>query len=349
MGRTTVRADAIREDYAQEMRINRRFLDWGVFFVIVGAIPLAVRAGYLTSAQLGDVWRFWPLLLIFAGLGLILSRTPIGWLTGLLTAALLGVMVGSALSVGVGGIGGLPGASCGGSIQGTEFPARSGSFDGPSADVHVELDCGSVDIVTADGTSWSVEGVDKDGGGPAIESDGSSLSVRSPDRARSPFDWFEDRSIWEVRVPAGPTTDLGLNLNAANATTVLDGAHLGSVDVQVNAGRAVVDLGGVAAVSDVDVQGNAAAIELTLPALSLSGDIEVNAGSVGICVPEGVGLRIETGDNPIASYDLDGHGLTHDGSVWITPGYDTAAVRIDLDVQANAGSIKLDPEEGCRG
>jgi hypothetical protein len=70
---------------------------------------------------------------------------------------------------------------------------------------------------------------------------------------------------------------------------------------------------------------------------------------VGICVPDGVALRIETGNNPIASYDFGGHGLTHEGSLWITPGFDTAAVRIELDVQANAGSIKLDPEEGCRG
>ena len=34
------------------MRIDRRFLGWGVFLVIVGAIPLAVRAGYLTSDQM---------------------------------------------------------------------------------------------------------------------------------------------------------------------------------------------------------------------------------------------------------------------------------------------------------
>ena len=49
----------------------------------------------------------------------------------------------------------------------------------------------------------------------------------------------------------------------------------------------------------------------------------------------------------IASYDYAGHGLVQDGSTWTTPGFDSAAVRIELETEANAGSFTLDPEDGC--
>ena len=49
------------------MRINRGFLGWGVFLLIVGAIPLAVRAGYVTVDQIGNVGSLWPLILIGIG------------------------------------------------------------------------------------------------------------------------------------------------------------------------------------------------------------------------------------------------------------------------------------------
>ena len=40
-------------------------------------------------------------------------------------------------------------------------------------------------------------------------------------------------------------------------------------------------------------------------------------------------------------------GLVQVGDAWETPGYDTAVTRIELRTEANAGSFRLNPEEGC--
>ena len=61
----------------------------------------------------------------------------------------------------------------------------------------------------------------------------------------------------------------------------------------------------------------------------------------------GVGFRIETGGSVAASYDF--HDLIQDGSVWTSPGYDEADVRIDLQTDGTAASFTLDPEGGCDG
>ena len=69
------------------MHIDRRLLGWGVFFILVGAIPLAVRGGFLDAEERVSSWpSLWPVLLIGWGLGLLLRRTPVEWIGGGVTA-----------------------------------------------------------------------------------------------------------------------------------------------------------------------------------------------------------------------------------------------------------------------
>ncbi len=71
---------------------------------------------------------------------------------------------------------------------------------------------------------------------------------------------------------------------------------------------------------------------------SLSGSATVNAGSLGLCVPAGVGLRIQSRARSWPRTTSASAGLVQDGSTWTTPGYGSAAVKIDLSLTANAGS-----------
>ena len=59
------------------MRVRRGYLGWGVFLILAGAVPLAVRSGYLSDDQIGRLWSLWPLILVGIGVGLILGRTPV--------------------------------------------------------------------------------------------------------------------------------------------------------------------------------------------------------------------------------------------------------------------------------
>src|SRR6187551_2086577 len=103
------------------MHIRRGALDWGVFLILAGAVPLAVRAGYLTNEQVGRLWSLWPLILVGIGLGLILRRTSFDFVGGLLIAGTFGLMVGGLLSAGMTGFVGFPGTACGSSTSGVPF------------------------------------------------------------------------------------------------------------------------------------------------------------------------------------------------------------------------------------
>ncbi len=77
----------------------------------------------------------------------------------------------------------------------------------------------------------------------------------------------------------------------------------------------------------------------------LTGDLEVAAGSLELCRPESLGLRIN-GDVVLGSATFN--GLVRVGDAWQTPDYPTAAARADLVVTASAGSVTVDPQGGCK-
>jgi hypothetical protein len=330
------------------MRIDRSFVGWGLFFIVVGAIPLAVRGGALTADQVLDWWRFWPLILVGVGLAIILRRTPLEALGGWLVAITSGAMLGSLLATGVIGIGGFSADFCGQAERAVSFPSQSGAFV-DRATVELDLDCGDVSVTTQAGNGWSVEGEDRTPGGPEIRPDQASLAVRSSEGERGPLDLIGRHTSWRVGLPTEPRLDVEAQVNAGSSRFDLNGANLEMMGLELNAGSAFIDLASARAVGGINIEMNAGSLVLALPATSTTGSIEINAGSVEMCAPPGVALRIQTNDSFVTSFDYEDQGLIHDGNVWVSPDFDTAAQRIDLVTEGTAGSFELNPEEGCRG
>jgi hypothetical protein len=326
------------------MHIRRGALNWGVFLILAGAVPLAVRAGYLTDEQVTRLWSLWPLVLVGIGVGLILSRTNFNFLGGLVIAATFGLMVGGLLS---GGVNGFPTSACGSDSGGVAFPARNGSIVGTSGTVDLRLDCGDLDLAVTTGTAWVVEGKDARGTGPNLTSSDSSLRVASNEHDANIFGPFSTREDWKVTLPDGPNLDLSVRLNAGSANADLGNATLGQVSLEMNAGSTTLDLGTTRAIEGFDANLNAGSLSLSLPNVSFDGSIRANAGSVKMCAPAGVALRLHTDGSNLASFDYSGQGLVQEGATWTTPGFESAAVKIDLRTQANAGSFSLNPEDGC--
>lgn len=326
------------------MHIRRGALNWGVFLILAGAIPLAVRAGYLTEQQVDNLWSLWPLILVGIGVGLVLRRTQADFMGGLIIAVTVGLMAGGLLSTGVQGV---SVGACGSSTGGVAFPARDGTIAGETGSIDLRPDCGDMTIAVASGAAWRLEGRNATGADPQVQADEASVRIESADRQGGAFGPFAQRESWDITVPDAPRIALTVHVNAGSVKADLAGADLANLEVQLNAGSATFDLGSARGLGELGIQMNAGSFGLTLPNVSFSGSIQANAGSVRMCAPLGAGLRLTTGNSIIASYDYAGHGLVQDGSTWTTPGYDTAAVKIDLRTQANAGSFSLDPEDGC--
>lgn len=322
------------------MRINRTVLGWGVFLIVLGAVPLAANQGLVTEEAVSRLWTLWPVLLILAGIGLLLRRTPVSGVTDLAVSALFGLIAGGLLAGGA-----IPFASCGDERGSVAFPTESGDLGGTAA-VRIDLACGDLTVAAGDGSAWSVEGVAEANEPPRISADASSLEVTSG--REGPFG-FDAKDRWTVTVPRDSALELVAEVNAGVGRFDLAGADLRSLEIDVNAGEVTIDLGGVTALGELQVEMNAVSnSRIILPDLSFSGSIEANAASgIRICPPSGAGLRLTVNDNITASNNYADHGLVRDGDVFETPGYDGAEVQIDLRTDVNAGGFELEAEGSC--
>ena len=312
------------------MRLDSRFLGWGVFFIVAGGLAFAVRSGYVTPDLASQLWRLWPLVLIGFGVGILLGRTSLAWLGGLIVAATFGLIVGGALA------GGLDRVGCTGSASGSGTTVGGQLNDGAS--VSIESACGPVTVTSAAGSAWSL----------TYRGDPPPVVEQAPDRLRiaSPQSTFLHQASWDISLPADPGLRLQLTASAGSAHVSLPNAHLSSFDGTFNAGSFDVDLSG-ATLGALTATFNAGSGTLRLPTGAFNGDVGLNAGSLTVCVAPDAGLRVRA-NGALSSTDFSAAGMSRSTSgEWLSPGVDSATSVIRLTIQANAASVTLRRDGGC--
>jgi hypothetical protein len=326
------------------MNLDRRLLGWGLFFIILGGVPLAVRAGVVTEDVVGRWPTLWPLFLIAWGLGMILHRTPLNWVGGGVFAVTLGLMGGGAITTGLTGFSGFTGCG-GGGEGGTAFASQSGTL-GSEGRVNVEFSCGDLDVTTADGSDWSVSGTDRDGRGPDVSTGGSSVTIRSRGQEGF-FNPLDGTSAWTVTIPRGPDLAFGVTLNAGEGAVDLAGATLSSMNFTVNGGSLDIDLGSAGRLSSLNGTVNAGSAVIDLPGGDLRVNLSLNAGSMDVCLPAGAAATVQW-SGALGSNDLDQAGLVKvDDDTWQTPGFSSTQPHAALNVSANVGSFGLQLGGSC--
>ena len=77
------------------MQVRRGFLFWGSFFVLLGAVPLAVREFNLDVGKFASADTIWPIALIVVGALLLLSRSRLNVVAVITAGVVLGALGGT--------------------------------------------------------------------------------------------------------------------------------------------------------------------------------------------------------------------------------------------------------------
>lgn len=315
------------------MRVHRGSLFWGLFFLLLGGIPLADRTGLIDASALGGFGRLWPLAIIAAGVAILVSRTRFAILGTVLAAAVVGTLAGGAIA-GAGSMV-ISGDTC--------FPAGSQALTretksgmlASGASAVFSLNCGTLDVTTQAGDGWSV-GAAYRGSPPVVSAGGTRLEVTTPRGGTQGQDW-------KVVLPRDQVTSVEASVNAGNATLDLAGSHLAGLRLDVNAGNLILLANG-ATISRLDAKANAGRVALTL-AGPVDGAVGANAGGIDLCVPSDVQLQFRITQESLSGTNLAERGLSRSGDVWTRSG---SGPLIRLDVSVNLGGFNLDPTGGCR-
>src|SRR2546423_1142742 len=239
------------------MPINRRFLYVGVFLVAIGTVLVAVDAGGADTGARADLLRLWPLALVAIGAGLVLRRTRASLSSGVLAAAVPGLVLGGALSLAPRWVG-----DCGTRGEAASAETRQGTFDGP-ASVAVTSGCGSTVITTAPGAGWQFTSGNAAGGALNVRSSARSLSIDAGGHERWPF-FNSVRVTWNLTLPT-TQVDLSVGTNCGHGAVSLPGAQIGTLAVTANASQLVVDASG-ASVANLSGAAHVGRLSIQLPA-----------------------------------------------------------------------------------
>ena len=314
------------------MAVRRGPLFWGLFLVVLGGIPLLVRAGALGETVFDDAWRLWPLLLVGVGLAIILGRRARAMVTIVLALA-LGTVGGGALASGD-----IPAAYVGDCVA-TRAPmervTQGGALETP-ATVRLDMDCGEMEVTTTTTASWSLE-ADHLGAPPSVSATASSLDVTVPDQSGP------HRQVWSLGLPMSSTRAVVITANAASATLTLRGMDLDRFQAEINAGDLRLN-GTEARIARLDLSMNAGRARITL-AGSTRGSLSANAGAMDLCVASDAALVLRVPDRLTFAHNLERRGLAHEGEAWRRSG--SSGETIELTIDGNAASFTLDPEGGC--
>jgi hypothetical protein len=321
------------------MHVNRGLLFWGLTLVTAGVVALGATQGWFEIPAMAEMWNLWPVILIVIGLAIVLSRTPFAVIGVVVAALVVGFAGGAAIAAGAGGFLG----TCG-QVQGAQ-ETSSGDFSSTTASVDLTLNCGDLTLGLADGSAW--EAVTTAGGDQhvSLEADSGSLIMRSNNGG---FPFRDDRQDWTVTLGRDVDYDLSLTLNATDSRVSLDGGQFSSVRADPNAGSLDINLSG-SEVRELDLHVNAGSLSVLTDAdTQLAGSIGVNAGSVDLCTDPEAGLRITVDANVTFAHNLDDSGLQKSGEgTYTSETFESAARTIDLELEGNAASFTLNPEEGC--
>lgn len=319
------------------MRMNHGLLFWGLGLLTAGLVALAVQENVLDREVMANAWRLWPLILVAIGLSLILSRTGYALVGTAVSAIVIGAIVGTAITVG-------PAAaiSCAAGSDPSTLVDHGGSF-GSNASLDWQLNCGTLEVDMSPESAWTASVGSVSGQAPTVAGGTDELRLTSVDKG---FFAGGGREKWVVRLPSMTTYDADLQVNGGKATMNLSGSHFSTFSFQPNAADVHLDLTD-ATVTDLDLELNAGSAVITASAgTNIEGRIQENAGSVRLCVPTGVGLRIVATGVAFGT-NLDQSGLSRDGDTWNSSDYGSAYQKITLTVEGNAGSFDLNPSGGC--
>ena len=292
-----------------------------MLLITVGVVLLLNQMGRLPGDFWWTLWRYWPVILILAGIEVLSGISRSRWMY------LLGVV----LAIGV--VGGLVAyAVLRGDVTASARPAASTETithalqDADRAKIDLRMAGGSIDVSALSDSTNLVE-----------------ARVQYSKRSNQVDDRFQVRSgqaEWTLR--SRQESNLTTGDDWSDKWSIkLNGRIPLDLDVELAAGRFDADLRALQVSRiDVDVAAGSATINLPEAAGTTEVTVKMAVGEVTIIAPAGAGIRVWP-SKLLGSLNISGHRLVQSGKYWVTENYATATSKLDVRAEIVLGSINL--------
>lgn len=286
---------------------------WGIFLLFVGIVFLLQTLNILSWGLWGTLWRFWPVLIIVIGLGILLRRYNV-WLVSLLILAIFGACLGIAIWQYS------PSLSNGMTTKSYSEPLD----DIERAQIEIDFSAGSITIGSLPPGSLNLVEVDSE-----VRDSRQTINVDFHQQdgegklhlsTVNQWGWGGDRIRWEVNFTRGIPLTISIKSAASNLELDLSELEVTELRLDVDAGNYRVTMPSSAGTSNIEIEADAANIE--------------------VIVPDGVAAKIQLNTNLSVS-DIDKNRFPQQGAYYLSDNFDTAQNRIYLVIDCDVGRVQV--------
>jgi hypothetical protein len=306
----------------------------------------------LVDLHWGDVFRLWPLLLVFLGLNILVQQAPrpFGVLLSGLVSLLAVLIFGYILIFGLAGtpLNRLWNVGTGDwQTQAVAFSAQ----DVETAVLDIEIGPPGAEVYALEDSRNLIEGTISYMDEYLFDSHvahGQATVKLSPyggeEWVIEPGNWSDSNLMPPWQLGLNPRIPVSLSLVAAAGSSNIDLRQLILQDLSVNTSAGEVELWLPGGDYDANFQTNAASTMIVLPSNGRHTiDLQVNAGAVTLDLPAGMEARV-TVDKALGDLNAQEARLqpvSGTDNQWQTADYAMANNRVDLDIHISLGGVTI--------
>lgn len=284
----------------------------GLLLVVAGVVFFLINLGYGSWISIQEMCNWWPIILIIIGISLFSQ----GKIPRLIAYLILIAAVGTVSVYMI--VQNQPQAQS--QINGQsdfhisrqQYPqVKQGKLDIDYGGGRLFISPGSQDILLADFNSTQVK--------KQVTATGQKINI---DLGQTEYTWTpqsDSLNRWQLEISPELNWELDINTGAIDSNLDLTGIPIRKLNCNMGAGNMLLVLGNN---GDSKV------------------DIEAGASNVTLRIAENTGVRIKLKGTMNAN-NLDELGWTRTDEYYISPNYESAASRIDCDLELSVGNLKI--------
>ncbi|MFC2072168.1 LiaI-LiaF-like domain-containing protein [Chloroflexota bacterium] len=293
----------------------------GIFLIFLGVVFLLQTLNVLPWALWGGLWRFWPVLIIILGLGILLRHLNV-WLVSLLILCLLGACLGIAIWQYEASVPAIP--------AGPTTNSYSEPLDGlEQAQIDVDFTAGSLTISSLPSSSPNfVEANSKvSNGGGSVRRDfhhqGSEGRLHLSTEGVKRQSWFsgEDWLRWEVKFTRNIPLTIDIGSAASDMNISLDELEVTELRLDIDAGNCKVKMPSSAGIT--------------------YGYIDVAVANLEVTIPDGVAAKFKT-DVSMGNLQIDESRFPKNGNYYMSRDFESAKNRVELEIDCDVGRVQVE-------
>ena len=285
----------------------------GIFLLFLGIVFLLQTLNVLPWSLWGNLWRFWPVLIIVTGLNILLRRyNP--WLVSVLILLLLFACLGIAIWQ--------YGSSSPAGETTKSYSEPLGSLE--HAQIQINFTAGSLTMDGLPASSPNLVEADsgtKNGNMRAdFRGQGSEGTLHlSTERVNRRF-WNEAETNWEVGVTRNIPLTIDIKSAASNIHLDLSKLAVTELQMDIDAGNYRVNMPSSAGTTRAYIKADVANIEVS--------------------IPDGVAAKLKV-DADLSAFEMDENRFPRKGDYYVSPDFESAENRVELELECDIGRVQV--------